>query len=38
LLFQHFTRCLSSFVSMMQVTETVSQPITDLTLVRPLRP
>jgi hypothetical protein len=38
LLFQHFTRCLSSFVSMMQVTETVSQPITDFTLVRPLRP
>lgn len=38
LLFQHFTRCLSSFVSMMQAAETLSQPITDFTLVRPLRP
>lgn len=38
LLFQHFTRCLSSFVSMKQAAETVSQPITDFTLVRPLRP
>jgi hypothetical protein len=37
LLFQHFTRCLSSFVRFMRVIKSVSQSMADFSLVRPLR-